>query len=394
MAFELTDELLTERLDVCGWLGMAAFALEEIDDATAPVERGLALARATGHGSTVPGLLNLQGQTLIMAGRVSEAVPVADTAVDAALLSGNDQLIVWASEAAAMAAMWAGDTDVALANAREAVAQSERLRESFFTPLARLRLAGALYAAGDAAGCRADLAALDAAPGHQLLDLAGAQGWELLTRTHLALGDLDAAADAAARAEARAATTRLPQQTATAACARAAVQLARGDHDAAKQTAEAAVAYAQRGGNPLLAARARVLAGRALAARGNREQAIATLQRAHATLVGCGAALEADAAARELRGLGQRVHRRRTVTTRKSPATLSNREREVADHVARGETNREVAAALFLSEKTIESHLARIYDKLGVNSRTALATLLTSTGETGHRNTPVDTRRQ
>jgi len=49
-------------------------------------------------------------------------------------------------------------------------------------------------------------------------------------------------------------------------------------------------------------------------------------------------------------------------------AELSPREREVADRVASGRTNREVAAALFLSEKTIGSHLARIYDKLGVLS--------------------------
>jgi DNA-binding NarL/FixJ family response regulator len=48
----------------------------------------------------------------------------------------------------------------------------------------------------------------------------------------------------------------------------------------------------------------------------------------------------------------------------------------VATLVAAGKRNREVAAALFLSEKTVESHLARIYDKLGVRSRAALATIL------------------
>ena len=48
----------------------------------------------------------------------------------------------------------------------------------------------------------------------------------------------------------------------------------------------------------------------------------------------------------------------------------------MATLVAAGKRNREVAAALFLSEKTVESHLARIYDKLGVRSRAALATIL------------------
>jgi DNA-binding CsgD family transcriptional regulator len=49
--------------------------------------------------------------------------------------------------------------------------------------------------------------------------------------------------------------------------------------------------------------------------------------------------------------------------------------------VATGKRNREVAAALFLSEKTVESHLARIYDKLGVRSRAALATILAADEE-------------
>ena len=53
-------------------------------------------------------------------------------------------------------------------------------------------------------------------------------------------------------------------------------------------------------------------------------------------------------------------------------AGLSPSEKRVADLVAEGRTNREIAAALFLSERTVAGHLTRIYSKLGVRSRTEL----------------------
>jgi DNA-binding NarL/FixJ family response regulator len=52
---------------------------------------------------------------------------------------------------------------------------------------------------------------------------------------------------------------------------------------------------------------------------------------------------------------------------------LSARELEVAELVAAGRTNRQIAAELFLSEKTVESHLAHIFGKLDVRSRAAVA---------------------
>jgi DNA-binding CsgD family transcriptional regulator len=54
-------------------------------------------------------------------------------------------------------------------------------------------------------------------------------------------------------------------------------------------------------------------------------------------------------------------------------AALSRREREVAELVAQGATNQAIADALYLSVKTVESHLRNIFAKAGVSSRDALA---------------------
>jgi DNA-binding NarL/FixJ family response regulator len=58
-------------------------------------------------------------------------------------------------------------------------------------------------------------------------------------------------------------------------------------------------------------------------------------------------------------------------------ATLTTREREVAELVAQGLTSPAIAERLSLSHRTVETHLSRVYRKTGVSSRAALATLLT-----------------
>src|SRR5215207_7250372 len=85
--------------------------------------------------------------------------------------------------------------------AREAASLADRMHESFFGALARLHLAGALQAAGDAAGAAAELAGLDSEATAPLLDLSAGRGWDLLVATRLDLGEVAAAADAAERAE-------------------------------------------------------------------------------------------------------------------------------------------------------------------------------------------------
>jgi predicted ATPase/DNA-binding CsgD family transcriptional regulator len=375
-AFEaVTDEQLSTRLDLCGWVGLAATWLERGDHALAATRRGLAVARAIGQGAAVPGLLGLEAQTLLMKGRAGEALQVAETATDAALLSGNDQLLMWTLQTAATASTWAGVLDRAVFSAREAVSLADRIQQGFLAPLAHLVLAGALLAAGEAAEARRELDRLDAWPAAALLDLSAGRGWELLALTHLELGDVDAADDIVARAQARAKMWDLPLRTATAECACAAVLLAKGEAARAAASAGDAAGRAAAAGNPLLASRARALEGRALAKGGDPRRAVATLEHALGALQDCGARREADAVARELRRLGRRV-RAPARAAAAGLGGLSAREREVADQVAAGKTNRAVAEALFLSEKTVESHLARIYAKLGLRSRVTLAALI------------------
>ena len=98
-----------------------------------------------------------------------------------------------------------------------------------------------------------------------------------------------------------------------------------------------------------------------------RRESRATLEEALTVFERIGAALWADRVREEL----ARISGRAPTTGALTPA-----EARVAQLVADGKTNREVAAALFLSERTVEGHLSRVYGKLGVRSRTQLARAL------------------
>jgi DNA-binding NarL/FixJ family response regulator len=372
----LSDEQLAGRIYVSFYLALAELRLERADQARRQANRGLEVGRLTGQGVTVTSWLAITSRATLLKGQVADAKRLAHGAIDTERLLADDWRTIWALEADALAAFWAGDADRALTSAQEMATRADRVHP-FLSGPAAVQLAGAEYAADDAASAYARLSTLDAEPTRRALDRNAAHGWELLIRSQLALGRTDDAKKTAARASDRADAAGLPQQIATMRSAEAAVLLASGAPDRTTKLLEEAVMLADAAGNPLLSARGRALAAIALIACGDQARGIRELTHAELTLFACGARREADAAARDLRRLGQTVPRRtRPPTPRSGLAALSRRENEIAAEVASGKTNREVAAALFLSEKTVGNHLTRIFEKLDVHSRAALASLV------------------
>ena len=138
-------------------------------------------------------------------------------------------------------------------------------------------------------------------------------------------------------------------------------------------------------GAPIEAALSRTLAGRALARAGERDRAVAELQRAATALDACGALHYRRSAERELGKLGHRPHRRTRPGKRDGLGieSLTERELQVARLVVDRKTNPEIAAELFLSQKTVETHLRNIFNKMGVPTRVALARAVERNDRTG-----------
>jgi DNA-binding CsgD family transcriptional regulator len=113
-------------------------------------------------------------------------------------------------------------------------------------------------------------------------------------------------------------------------------------------------------------------AGVALAAVGDRDKGVARLVGAYHTARALGARPLAASAVSELEALGEDVQRRlgRRAARQADAAGLTPREREVLGFVATGLTNRQIAAELFLSPRTVDMHLRNLMATLGCRTRT------------------------
>ncbi len=155
----------------------------------------------------------------------------------------------------------------------------------------------------------------------------------------------------------------------TARC-RALLHASRGDFAGAHAGFENALVEHARTQDPFQHARTLLAQGVTQRRAKQRGAARVTLELAHAGFERLGAPLWAQRAQSELARVGGRAPSR---------GELTEAEHRIAALVAEGHTNREVAAALFVTEHTVEGALTRVYRKLGVRSRTELAHRL------GHR---------
>jgi DNA-binding CsgD family transcriptional regulator/tetratricopeptide (TPR) repeat protein len=372
----LSDEVLARRLDAAANLATADLYLDRYPAAARHARRALEIGRATGQGDLFPLAEAMLGTALWVQGRPREAGKLFEGAVEAARLAGNAQTLARMLFNRSYAALVAGDLDVALATAEESDELEGKLEPSVLSAMAATVLAAALLEAGQAE--RSVEVIVTGAGGEELRLIGG--GWrarflEVLTRALLASGRRTDAERAAAVARTCADAVGLNSANGMASLAAAALALDAGDPTDAAEQANAAAEAFDSVSAAWDAARARELAGRALAQAGERETAARQLELAAAAFDSFDSVRYRDRAERELRKLGRHIHRRTRpgTSTGSGIASLTEREIQVARLVVDRKTNPEIAAELFLSQKTVETHLRNIFNKTGVTDRVALA---------------------
>jgi DNA-binding CsgD family transcriptional regulator len=308
-------------------------------------------------------------------GRPVEAGKLLDDAVDAARLTDNAVGLAWSLLNRSYAAIIEGDVDTALRTGAEASGLTDAGMGGVHAWAGAVH-GGALLEAGEPERAAEEMLARGGGEEAELIPGGWRATWlEWLTRCLLALDRREEAERAAYYSRKRAETFGLQLARASAAGAEAQLAFADGDHTAATELALAAATDAGEIGARFEAARWKELAGRALATAGDRDGAAAELERAAAEFDACGSIRHRNRVEHELGKLGKRRHRRTQAGTGTGGGleALTGREMEIARLVVDRYTNPQIAAELFLSVKTVETHMRNIFRKLDVSSRVEVA---------------------
>jgi DNA-binding CsgD family transcriptional regulator len=308
-------------------------------------------------------------------GEVASACQRTDELLEQASLVGGDAMRGAALAAASVAHAYAGEEARVRAEAAEALELFARVGWTIGRAWPVMALGFLELSLGDPAA-----AARVLSPLVSFMRRAGlAEPWAAAPflpdaiEAELRLGRLAEAREMLRQLEE--AARRLDRAAALAAAARcrAILYIETGDLDAATNATDEALAQHARVPMPIERARTLLVKGQLARRSRRRREARETLEQALQIFEESGARLWAARARDEL----ERVRRRQ-----RPGGDLSETEQRVARLAAAGLTNREVAAQLFMSPKTVEANLARVYAKLGIHSRAELGARLGAAGST------------
>ena len=338
---------------------------DDLARARAAFEGLLLRSRELGDESSLPYVLFILAQAECRLGDFRRAAEQAEEARDLSVQAGQEWLEAYSHALLALADAYLGRDEACRHAARQALALAARTNAAPAELFARTALGHLELSLGNAAAALEQLEPLAA--------WAQREGMEEPGATPFLPDSVEALIGAGRHADAErllawyeANATKLGRVSGLAAAARL-----RGLLAAARGDAEGAVTELARAAELYETVRMPLELGRTLLALGaadrrakRKRAARQALERALGLFEEHGAAVWAVNARAELGRIGGRAPAR---------GDLTPSERRVAELVAEGRTNRETAAALFVSERTVEGHLSRVYSKLGVRSRAELA---------------------
>ncbi|OYO03532.1 helix-turn-helix transcriptional regulator [Enemella evansiae] len=310
-----------------GWLAHARLALGDLSAARAAVDRAIPMLEQTGQNVALP-LVHSAGAQI-------------------AALRG----------------------EIALADEHAAKAASVRTDYQAMLVAATMARAHVSIATGDYAGAVRAFEPLLATQRHAGIDEPGFWPWQdLYAIALIAIGEVQAADEFLRPHEELAAARQHRSTMARLGSARARVLFSTGEVTAGRDAFERALGLISDLPLSLLRTRIHFAQGQALRRVGKRRDAEAELHHARRGYAAMGATGYVERCDRELKA-GTRSRDIDSLTE------LTPQEQAVVELVVQGMTNREVAASLFISVKTVQYHLTRVYARLGVRSRAELTAL-------------------
>jgi DNA-binding CsgD family transcriptional regulator len=359
--------LVANAAEACTWV-------ERDDLAAQLLDRLITSARRASAPTTLPCPLAFSAELNLRTGRWALAAAQAQEAVELAHEMRQDAMTAMALCILARLAAAAGEEQ----RCRDIVARGLSLVDEYGIELGRPYLDSALglleLGLGRTESAIRHLESVENFAEQRALAEPNVVHWQAdLIEAYIHAGKVDAAQDRLAAFERQALDSAGRWALGTAARCRGLL----ADKNEADACFAASIEQLQALPAPFEVARTYLCHGERLRRAGFRTDARPPLQRAIDGFDHLGAMPWAQRARVELRATGATPRRRGDDVDRDQ---LTAHEIQVALSVAGGASNREAAAALFLSPKTIEFHLARIYRKLGVRTRTELAALAATRG--------------